>query len=356
MNKKFFAAAILSLLALIVGPISHAQETGSASLDRIVSQIDAMFPPLQGYVIAVDGEVLTLDLKQGQPIKEGDRLKLLRFGKDIIHPVTKKKVGREEKDLGEVEILEVRKDFSWASATDPSVKAQPGDGVQSPFNEIILLVAPPKNESSQKFDGNRLRLNLEKRLAGHPRFQVPTFELGLWMLENGLDTKTVLKEKNLRQLRKKISADFIMVPSVRTVKEKSVLSYRLYSTEDGSLKKQAQVLSGQLPTAATARKQTPEQPVQSDFNSRKKGPIQFVGKHEFDFELVDFDIGDINGDGKKEYVIIDRNRVMVYRHQGNGQFKRLFQVQANKHANNFLGVDVGDINKNGRDEIFVEEL
>ena len=52
-------------------------------LDRIVSQIDSMFPPLEGVVVSVDQQILTLDLKQGQPIKQGDRLKLIRFGKDI---------------------------------------------------------------------------------------------------------------------------------------------------------------------------------------------------------------------------------------------------------------------------------
>ena len=76
------------------------------SLDRIVSQIDSMFPPLEGVVVSVDQQILTLDLQQGQPIKQGDHLKLIRFGRDIIHPVSKKKIGRKETDLGEVEIIE----------------------------------------------------------------------------------------------------------------------------------------------------------------------------------------------------------------------------------------------------------
>ena len=71
----------------------------SASLDRLVSQIESVFPPLEGYVIAVDGSGLTLDLKQGMAVKKGDRLKLIRYGRDLFHPVTKKKVGRKETDL-----------------------------------------------------------------------------------------------------------------------------------------------------------------------------------------------------------------------------------------------------------------
>ncbi|NIQ01112.1 MAG: hypothetical protein GWM98_12460, partial [Nitrospinaceae bacterium] len=67
----------------------------------------------------VDGDRVTLDLKQGQPIEEGDRLNLIRFGEEIIHPVTKKKIGREETDLGQVEILKVRPNFSLARTLNP---------------------------------------------------------------------------------------------------------------------------------------------------------------------------------------------------------------------------------------------
>ena len=62
------------------------------SLDRIVSQIDSMFPPLEGVVVSVDQQILTLDLKQGQPIKQGDHLKLIRFGQGYHPP------GQQEKD------------------------------------------------------------------------------------------------------------------------------------------------------------------------------------------------------------------------------------------------------------------
>ena len=122
----------------------------SASLDRIVSQIDSMFPPLEGVVVSVDRQVLTLDLKQGQPVKEGDRLKLIRFGQDIIHPVSKKKIGRKETDLGEVEVIDVRQNFSLAKLVNPTTLVSPSDGVRSPFNELTFVVATPRIETKKK--------------------------------------------------------------------------------------------------------------------------------------------------------------------------------------------------------------
>ncbi len=347
----FFIA--LSLLLLSPVAVFAQQGESNASLDRLVSQIESMFPPVEGYVISVDGDILTLDLKQGQAIQTGDRLDIIRYGKDIIHPVTKKKVGRKETDLGSVEITEVRKNFSLGISNDPAVKIQAGDGVRSPFQKLSFIVAPPKIETKKRVDADRLRLNLEDRLNRHPRFEVPSFDLGVWMLENGLNRKTVLKPENLERLAGKVLADYILVTKVRSLKNKMVLSYRLFSTLDGTLQKQAEILSDQLPIAPKVARRAPrEQDVQGSFAPRKESLFKFVGKQEFPFVIVDFDIGDINGDGKKEIIVIDRTRIIIY-HYENNKFKRIAQVKTPRGRNYFLGVDVGDINGNGRDEIFI---
>ena len=138
------------LLAIIIPRFALAQS--NATLDRIISQIEELYPPVEGYVIAVEGSGITLDLKRGMAVKKGDRLKLIRYGRELFHPVTKKKVGRKETDLGEVEILEVRKDFSHARALNPTVLAKEGDGVRSPFQKLTFLVAPPKIKARKKIE------------------------------------------------------------------------------------------------------------------------------------------------------------------------------------------------------------
>ena len=90
---RFYRISILgtALIALTLVISSNVKAQSSASLDRMVSQIESMFPPLEGYVIAVEGSGLTLDLKQGMPVEPGDQLKLIRYGRELFHPVTKKK-------------------------------------------------------------------------------------------------------------------------------------------------------------------------------------------------------------------------------------------------------------------------
>jgi hypothetical protein len=345
--KKIYTAIFLVAATLILPIKVSAQST--ASLDRMVSQIESMFPPLEGYVIAVEGSGLTLDLKQGMPVKRGDKLKLIRYGRELFHPVTKKRIGRKETDLGEVEILEVRKDFSLARALNPTALPKEGDGVRSAFQKIAFLVAPPQIKTKKKINADRLRYNLESRLNQHLRFEVPSFDLGLWMADEKLNITSALKPRNLDKLSNEVEANFILIPRIRMVRGKMALNYKLVSALDGSLKKQGDILSADLPASDAPIER--ESGAQTSFN-KKNELFKFVGKQEFPYEVIDFDVGDLNGDGKNEFILIDRYRIMVYENN-KGVLKRISQVRTNKIANHFLAVDVGDINGNGRDEIFV---
>jgi hypothetical protein len=343
---SIFKAFFVALILIVPGT---ALSQSSASLDRMVSQIESLFPPLEGYVIAVEGSGLTLDLKQGMPVKPGNRLKLIRYGRELFHPVTKKKVGRKETDLGEVEVLEVRKDFSRARALDPTVLPKEGDGVRSPFQKLSFLVAPPQIKSKKKVNAERLRYNLESHLNKHPRFEVSSFDLGLWMVDEKLNIQSALQSRNLQKLHAKAEADFILIPSIRTLKGKMALNYKLVSAVDGSLKKQADIMSENLPAPDSPREQG--RGTQTSFND-KNDILNFVGKQKFPYEIVDFDIGDLNGDGKNEFILIDRYRVMIFKNK-KGYLKQIAKFKTRKNRNHFLNVDVADINGNGRDEIFI---
>jgi TolB-like protein len=65
-------------------------------------------------------------------------------------------------------------------------------------------------------------------------------------------------------------------------------------------------------------------------------------------------IGDIDGDGKQETVIITEHSVEAYRFDNN-QFLKI-KILADRGLDNLIGVDVADINGNGTPEIFVTGL
>ncbi len=74
----------------------------------------------------------------------------------------------------------------------------------------------------------------------------------------------------------------------------------------------------------------------------------------FKLEIRGLDVGDLDGDGKNELVIIDRDTVYVYKWRK----KRLFQFKAIEKtwASNYIYVSVADLDGNGRAEIYVSNL
>jgi FG-GAP-like repeat len=347
----FFKFCIPLITFLIVFSQDAPADNRASGVERMVRQIETLFPVLEGYVLSVEGNRVAIDLKRGQSVAAGQILKLIRYGKPITHPVTKKIVGHEETDLGQIKIQEVRKDYSIAQIITPGVQAQKGDGVRSVFKKVNILAAPVQADAGVTGNPQALGLEIETQLNRHIRFTVPAFDLSIWLLENEVSLSALTRPENLTRLRKNVAADSILFTRVRSIKGQTVLSYRLVSASDGSVLKEARVLIQALPTAPPS---LPEQEIQSDFRQEKKGPIRFVGKQDFEFELVDFAVGDLTGKGHKDYVIIDDHRVMVYRYQ-NGTFKKVGQVKFQKGVHQFLSVDVADINGNGRDEIFVTD-
>jgi TolB-like protein len=73
----------------------------------------------------------------------------------------------------------------------------------------------------------------------------------------------------------------------------------------------------------------------------------------FPFRIVGMAMGDLDGDGRNEVVLIDERNLWIYRWE-NG-FKLIQKLTGGK-LNQYLSVDVGDINKDGKAEIFVTNL
>ncbi len=82
--------------------------------------------------------------------------------------------------------------------------------------------------------------------------------------------------------------------------------------------------------------------------------LGFKTSETFGFEIKGIDIGDVDGDKKNELVAMDSHDLYVFKYDG--EKMRLFQkIEAGFH-NNFLTLDVADINRNGIAEIIVTSL
>jgi TolB-like protein len=81
---------------------------------------------------------------------------------------------------------------------------------------------------------------------------------------------------------------------------------------------------------------------------------EFWKSQDFDDFIKGLALGDTNGDGKIETVMISSHQVYVLTYE-NGRFSEPDAVKEEGY-HNFIGADVADINNNGRAEIFVTSL
>jgi TolB-like protein len=74
----------------------------------------------------------------------------------------------------------------------------------------------------------------------------------------------------------------------------------------------------------------------------------------FSTEFRGMDIGDVTGDGLNKVVIIDTHNVMIYQKKDN-DFIQIQKIPG-RSSENYIAVDVADINKNGIKEIIVTSM
>jgi len=83
-------------------------------------------------------------------------------------------------------------------------------------------------------------------------------------------------------------------------------------------------------------------------------PVRPAGTIPLTTEVMSFDMGDLDGDGKAELVAVDRGNLYMYRREGN-TFVLIDTLKAS-WGEEFFKVSVGDINHNGKAEIYVVSL
>jgi hypothetical protein len=75
---------------------------------------------------------------------------------------------------------------------------------------------------------------------------------------------------------------------------------------------------------------------------------------KFKTQIKGLSIGDVDGDRRNETVFINGKKIFIYRHSADS-FEKIREIQG-KSYDNFISVDVADINNNGKSEIFVTNL
>ena len=98
----------------------------------------------------------------------------------------------------------------------------------------------------------------------------------------------------------------------------------------------------------------PRRPSRGGIERFERASLDFKKSQTFGFEIKGLDIGDVDGDKKNELIVMDRNNLYVFKYDG--EKMSLFQKIEAGDENNFLTLDVADLNRNGRAEIIVTSV
>ncbi len=165
------------MLALIL--LAALAEAGVA--DRVgvtfalmIQDFVEAFPPVEGLVVAVDGDVLYLDLTAKSGVQPGQEFTVFRKGEVFRHPMTNRPLGRFEEYLGYAQVRRVLPQFSEALyiALDGQPRARPEDGVRITRGRIKVAIAPLLDLTQSEADLRRVPYLIGGALERSKRFQV----------------------------------------------------------------------------------------------------------------------------------------------------------------------------------------
>jgi hypothetical protein len=349
---RLAAAAVLILLAGIA--TASAQEAAyGTSAAEIAERIAAAFPKVSGQVIGLEQERVLLDLGAKDQVIPGLELQVYREGQEFKHPYTGQILGKLDRDVGRVRILEVHPNFSAAEIIQGAegTMVQQGDHVRVTSARVILALpnvdvsdvagtntrsvtrdltnALVKTGRFEVMNDQRIRAALQEEKIGNPdQLTDPTVLQALW---KRLRVSAVLLSK-LSLMEKAVSWDVQVLSTVRGD------SITLASSE----------VKGAAPRVASSGGRGG-----GTFQGGEAPRIDQIAlrSQEIPFRAYALAAGELTGDGTMKLAISDGQGVYIYSVEKSG-IKQVASVPGIT-TDTIISLDAADINGNGVAEIFV---
>jgi TolB-like protein len=340
-----------------------------------------------GFVVSVRNQAVYIDLTAKDGIQIGSKLKVYREEEELKHPVTGQTLGIPKQNIGMLQVTQVEQNYSVATvlSLEKGQTVEPKDRVELLAGKMTLALLPFFSHSIRlsSVDFTPLQREIATKLQMTGVVEViQGVEVEKALKEKGIRPNQILDQKGIKELAEQLKSAYLLDGVIQQEGEKWILMSRLLSAQDGTTLLEASVPlvlmeqvateereavpSASLPSLGSPSTQKApegksEVPGSSKLSSQRKGELVEVGRSQaFPFGIRGLDVGDLYGDGRKEVVIIGRNSVQVYRlpEVFNGNQVELEELYIDRGSGeaNYISVGVGDINKNGKDEIFVTDL
>lgn len=268
-------------------------------------------------------------------------------------------------------------------------------------DKYLVTVLPFSINSAENIDymKNGIEEMLTSRLSASDKINVTKADTVAQQLKKSKIKK--ITSDDVLMIGKKLSSDYVVWGSITKIGNSISLDGKLVNMEKGKpdigVASQSQNIDDIIPkinefsesivnhilgitppsattsTAATPAAMSRESQIISNMRSGKKGatltsvinadfinsadPLNRKGfwmSQKIPAEFKGMDIGDVNRDGNNEIVTIDKNNVYIY--QKTDKDLKLLEKIKGKSFDNYISVDIADINRNEAQEIIVTSL
>jgi len=319
-HSLYALCSVIGLLFLLSGA-ANAQDP----LLQLKEETLSYFTPLKGKVVAVMGKVITSDLGASSGIRKGMRFAILKEGTPFLHPITKEPMGRIETPAGKAVVREVKEKSSTMEIINGD--AYLGDIVRISEMKVRVLFYQDRSADWNLAD------SYYDLLKESGRFEI-------------MDTPLVsMNDAVLLAEAKKMNAALAFVVTGREQEKEIFLKQRILWVEDSSGLAENEVKIEAAYAKALRGSRTMGAPIASASDTLLFFDLPFGAK------LIA--VGDLKGDGTQEIILSTGSDLRVFA-LGSG-LQGLYELKV-AAADDFLWIDTGDINGDGKDEVIVTSL
>jgi hypothetical protein len=224
-----------TLLALVLTTAGHTQTPvspappASVSITSLVDQTVALFPQLEGDVVEVQAETVTLSLGRKAGVQPGLTFEAFREGREIRHPRTGAVLGKTEDPLGRVTITQVFDGYSMASPERVDT-LKPGDRVRTGGNRVKLALLPMRGTGVRDPLVDAATNEIYEALNRSGRFQIATGDqVGAWLIQERISPEDVIAGRRVREALQRFKIDNLLVLHYTMIERKPYVDARVFT-------------------------------------------------------------------------------------------------------------------------------
>lgn len=352
-GRGFGGLAAVALLLAGIGSAAAQDAAYGTAAAEIAEKISAAFPKVTGQVIGIEQERILLDLGAKDQVIPGLELQVYREGQEFKHPFTGQVLGKLDRDVGRVRVLEVQPNFCVTEMIQQAegTTVQQGDHVRVTSARVILALPNVDVTDVAGANTRSVTRDLLNALVKTGRFEIMTDQrVRAALIEEKMAVPDQFSDPAVLQaLWKRLRVTAVLLAKLSLMEKAVQLNVQALST-----------VRGDSITLASAEVKG----VASKFASSGRGSGSFAGgeaspridqvalrSQDVPYQGTAMAVGEFTGDGTMKLAVSDGQGVYIYDLEKAGI--KLIWSTPGSGSDDIIALDAADINKNGVAEIYV---